>query len=113
MATKIKGVDISEFNGTVDFTALKNAGIEFVIIRTGLGSDYPGQQDDQFEVNVKACEKAGLPYGVYPVSYTHLPITGAALVEEMGAVASQEAIPSGLTIITATLWELCGLTAPC
>ena len=69
MATKIKGVDISEFNGTVDFTALKNAGIEFVIIRTGLGSDYPGQQDDQFEVNVKACEKAGLPYGVYHYAY--------------------------------------------
>ena len=39
------------------------------------------------------------------------PTNGAALVEEMGAVASQEAIPSGLTIITATLWELCGLTA--
>lgn len=37
----IKGVDISEFNGAVDFNLLKQNGIKFVIIRTGFGSDYP------------------------------------------------------------------------
>lgn len=65
----IKGVDVSTHNGTVDFSALKKAGIEFVIIRTGFGSDYPDQQDVRFEENISGCEKAGLPYGVYHYSY--------------------------------------------
>ena len=54
----VKGVDISEFNGGVNFDAVKAAGAEFVILRTGFGSDYPGQQDKNFGVYVTACEKA-------------------------------------------------------
>lgn len=65
----VKGVDISEFNGGVNFDAVKAAGAEFVILRTGLGSDYPGQQDKNFGVYVTACEKAGIPYGVYHYGY--------------------------------------------
>lgn len=65
----VKGVDISTFNGNVNFQAIKNAGAEFVIIRTGFGSDYPGQQDDMFMANVTGCEKAGIPYGVYHYGY--------------------------------------------
>lgn len=69
MAVQVKGVDISEFNGSVDFQALKNAGVKFVIIRTGFGSDYPGQQDKRFEENVKKAEAAGMPWGVYHYAY--------------------------------------------
>ena len=65
----VKGVDISEFNGGVNFDALKKAGVEFVIIRTGFGSDYPGQQDKNFGVNVTACEISNMPFGVYHYSY--------------------------------------------
>lgn len=65
----IKGVDISEFNGKVDFNLLKSNGIQFVIIRTGFGSDYPGQQDKYLEQNIKGCEAAGLPWGVYHYAY--------------------------------------------
>lgn len=65
----IKGVDISEHNGSVDFSALKQAGISFVILRCGYGKDFPGQQDTQFEANVKKAETAGMPWGVYHYSY--------------------------------------------
>ena len=65
----VKGVDISEFNGAVDFQALKNAGVQFVIIRCGFGSDYPGQQDKRFEENIQKAEAAGMPWGVYHYSY--------------------------------------------
>ena len=54
----VKGVDISEFNGSVDFTALKNAGVKYAIIRTGFGIDYPGQQDKRFAENVKKADAA-------------------------------------------------------
>ena len=65
----VKGVDISEFNGGVNFDLLKRNGVEFVIIRTGFGSDYPGQQDKQFGANVEGCELAGLPWGAYHYAY--------------------------------------------
>lgn len=65
----IKGVDISEMNGSVDFSALKNAGVQFVIIRCGFGSDYTNQDDKRFAENVKKAEAAGMPWGAYLCSY--------------------------------------------
>ena len=65
----VKGVDISTHNGSVDFQALKNAGIGFVIIRCGYGSDYVSQDDDRFSENVRKAETAGMPWGTYLYSY--------------------------------------------
>lgn len=65
----VKGVDISEMNGDVDFQDLKAAGIKFVLIRCGYGSDYPGQQDEEFEANVRKAEASKMPYGVYHFAY--------------------------------------------
>ena len=65
----VKGVDISVNNGSVDFQALKNAGVGFVLIRLGFGSDYTDQDDGQFEANVKKAEAAGIPWGAYLYSY--------------------------------------------
>lgn len=65
----VKGVDVSEMNGSVNFAALKRAGVQFVIIRCGYGSDYPGQQDTEFEVNVRKAEAAEMPWGVYHYAY--------------------------------------------
>ncbi len=62
------GIDISEFNGDVDIAGLKGQ-IDFVIIRCGYGSDYANQDDVEFEANVRKCEAAGMPYGVYLYSY--------------------------------------------
>lgn len=64
-----KGVDISAVNGNVDVEKIKAAGYEFVMIRCGYGNDDPGQDDSQFENNVKKCEAAGLPWGAYLYSY--------------------------------------------
>ena len=68
MALPKKGIDISEFNGDVDIQALKGQ-VEFVIIRCGYGSDYPNQDDSQFENNVRKCQAAGIPWGTYLYSY--------------------------------------------
>lgn len=65
----VKGVDISVHNGSVDFAALKTAGIGFVIIRCGYGSDYALQDDKCFAENVRKAEAAGMPWGVYLYSY--------------------------------------------
>ncbi len=64
-----KGVDISEFNGNVDFNKLKAAGYTFVMIRMGWGSNKYAQDDSYFEQNVKKAEAAGMPWGAYLYSY--------------------------------------------
>ena len=63
-----KGIDVSEFNGPVDFAALKGK-IDFAILRCGYGSDYVNQDDKEFEENVRKCQAAGIPYGAYLYSY--------------------------------------------
>lgn len=64
-----KGVDISAHNGNVDIQKIKNAGYDYVMIRCGFGDDYTSQDDTKFEANVKKCEEAGMPWGVYIYSY--------------------------------------------
>ena len=34
----MRGIDVSENNGEVDFQAVKNAGYDFVIVRLGYGN---------------------------------------------------------------------------
>lgn len=64
-----KGVDLSYANKGLDYRLLKESGIEFAILRTGYGSDFPGQQDSLFEAHVAGCELAGIPWGAYHYSY--------------------------------------------
>lgn len=66
------GIDISQFNGSVDIAALRGV-IDFVIIRCGYGSDYASQDDTCYHQNVARCEAAGMPYGVYLYSYARNP----------------------------------------
>ena len=65
----VRGVDISEHNGSVDFPALKKAGVAFVILRMGYGGDYANQDDKRFAENVRKAKAAGLPWGAYLYSY--------------------------------------------
>lgn len=67
----VKGVDISEFNGDVDMDVLKENSVEFVMIRLGYGSDLESQDDKYYTQNIKKCEEAGMPYGVYLYSYAN------------------------------------------
>lgn len=63
----VKGVDIS---GPIRISPdqLRAAGVEFVLCKTGFGSDYPGQQDSGFQGNVEMLEAAGIPLGAYHYS---------------------------------------------
>lgn len=63
---KLKGIDVSEWQGRINFNEVKAAGIDFVIIRSGYGT---GGKDSKLDENVKGCEAAGLPYGFYHYSY--------------------------------------------
>lgn len=62
----MKGIDVSENNGEVDFQAVKNAGYDFVIVRLGYGNCH---LDSNFYRNVNGALDAGLKIGVYYYDY--------------------------------------------
>lgn len=63
-----KGIDVSSYQGNMDFETLKNQ-IDFMIIRCGYGVDRITQDDNKYERNASECERLGIPYGVYLYSY--------------------------------------------
>lgn len=65
-----KGIDISEHNGSIDFTKVKNSGIEFVIIRIGwIGNKENHTLDKKFEEYYNNAKANGLKVGFYVYSY--------------------------------------------
>lgn len=71
-ATKI-GIDVSAWQGEVDWAKVKQAGAEFAIIRLGYQDGYGGKYelDRYFKRNVEGANAAGLPVGVYFYSYAN------------------------------------------
>lgn len=65
----IKGIDVSEFQGKIDWNKVKADGIKFAILRVGFGMDFPSQDDEYIERNIEECERVGMPFGVYLFSY--------------------------------------------
>ena len=65
-----QGIDVSEFQGRIDWNAVKASGIDFAILRVGFGApSWGGRVDHQFSRNISECERLGIPYGVYLYSY--------------------------------------------
>ncbi|MBO5291585.1 MAG: glycoside hydrolase family 25 protein [Lachnospiraceae bacterium] len=75
------GVDLSKYNGEVDFKKLKKTGVEFVMIRVGARGYGSGQliQDEKFEEYMQGAAEAGLDIGVYFFSQA---ISDAEIKEE-------------------------------
>lgn len=87
-----KGIDVSYFQGEIDWDKVKADGIDFAILRCGYGGDYTDQDDSTWLRNVKECERVGMPYGVYLYSYANTEAKARSeaahtlrLLEEAGA----------------------------
>ena len=63
---KMFGIDVSKWNGKIDWRQVKNHGVEFAIIRTGY-SDY--YIDPCFEENYAGAKAVGIKVGAYHYSY--------------------------------------------
>ncbi|BBF45127.1 hypothetical protein lbkm_3886 [Lachnospiraceae bacterium KM106-2] len=62
------GIDVSKYQGDIDFKKVKETGIDFVIIRLGFrgyGKDGKIKLDEKFKKNCKAALDSGLKVGVY------------------------------------------------
>ena len=58
----IKGIDISHYQGNINFTKVKADGYEFVFIKATEGNNY---KDPMFETNFNNAKAAGLKVGAY------------------------------------------------
>lgn len=65
---KAKCIDVSEWNGDINFNKVRNTGVTCVIIRAGYGKD-PNQEDNEFQKYYKQAKAAGLNVGAYWYSY--------------------------------------------
>ena len=66
---KAFGIDVSTWQGDIDFKAVKEAGCDYVIIRIGYSDDGKIKIDNKFEQNYERAKNAGLLRGVYLYSY--------------------------------------------
>ena len=66
----LKGIDVSSWQGNIDWGTVKNQGIDFAIIRTGYGKTAPEVQTDAyFEQNYSGATANGIKVGAYHYSY--------------------------------------------
>lgn len=64
------GIDVSQWQGTINWSSVKASGIDFAMIRTGYGYDADGgNTDPKFEYNIKSAQANGIKVGVYHYSY--------------------------------------------
>ncbi|MBD5522577.1 MAG: hypothetical protein HDR03_15370 [Lachnospiraceae bacterium] len=61
------GIDVSKWNGSIDWNAVRNSGVSYVIIRCGYRGSSTGAliEDPKFVSNIKGAKAAGLKVGVY------------------------------------------------
>lgn len=75
-----KGViDVSEWQGDIDWAKAKADGVEGAIIRLGYGEG--NNADKKAQRNISECKRLGIPFGIYWYSYADTP----ALAKEEGA----------------------------
>lgn len=62
------GVDVSDWQGKIDWEAAKAAGVQFAMIKAGSGQS---GSEDTFRYNADECTRLGIPFGVYFFSYAY------------------------------------------
>lgn len=76
-----KGIDVSRYQGDIDWDAVADDGVEYAIIRAGIRGSSEGKlvEDETFEQNIEGALSNGIEAGVY--FYTQA-VTEAEAIEE-------------------------------
>ena len=61
------GIDVSSWQGVIDWDRVRDAGVEFAILRAGYRGSVTGAlvEDSCFETNLRGATAAGIPVGIY------------------------------------------------
>lgn len=66
---EFKGIDVSKWQGLINWNEVRKDGTEFAILREGWGKKSPTQIDKRFKENYEGAKAAGIPIGCYHYSY--------------------------------------------
>ena len=61
-----RGIDVSKWQGDINWKKVSTDGVDFVMIRSSYGSEHT---DEKLKNNVTGCEKYGIDYGFYHYTY--------------------------------------------
>ncbi len=86
--TEFTGIDVSEWQGEIDFRAVKDEGIDIVYIRAGAG---PAHRDPYLERNYSGASAAGLKIGFYHYLTARTPLQAAAQASFFAGLISDKA----------------------
>lgn len=66
----LKGIDVSEFQGNLDWKKIKEDGVQFAILKFGnIYDEDENYLDSKFEQNYQECLKYNIPVGIYVYNY--------------------------------------------
>lgn len=102
----IKGIDVSVWQGKIDWKKVKASGIVFAMIRVGYGSSQGNdcKMDTYFKANVEGALAAGVEVGIYFYSYAKSAQAAAReaawVVEQIARIRAASCTPSP------TIWRI-------
>ena len=66
---KEKLIDVSTWNGNIDWDKVYKSGVRYAMIRSSFGIENPNQVDNKFVRNITNAQRAGVKCGIYHYSY--------------------------------------------
>ena len=85
----IHGIDVSKFQGDIDWNAVANSGVKFAWIKATEGGD----RDARFQANWDGAKAAGIPHGAYHFVYWCRPPLEEVRIFEQNAPVEDDALP--------------------
>jgi len=86
----IQGIDVSKYQGTVDWSAAAKGGVRFAYIKATEGGD---RFDDNFQANWDGARAAGIPTGAYHFYYFCRPVEEQAAWFKTHVPPAPDALP--------------------
>src|SRR6516225_2895282 len=86
----IQGIDVSKFQGDIDWNAVANSGVKFAWIKATEGGD---RVDARFQANWEGAKAAGIPHGAYHFVYWCRPPLEEIQIFEENAPVEDDALP--------------------
>jgi len=91
----IHGIDVSKFQGDIDWNAVAGSGVKFAWIKATEGGD---NIDERFQANWTGAKAAGVPHGAYHFVYWCRPPMEEMANFEQNAPAEPDALPPVLDV---------------
>jgi lysozyme len=91
----IHGIDVSKFQGDIDWNAVAGSGVKFAWIKATEGGDHA---DERFQANWTGAKAAGVPRGAYHFVYWCRPPMEEMAFFEQNAPVENDALPPVLDV---------------